>query len=90
MRTVVAIAAVVWGACGAIAFLTLEDALRAGTLGDAVLIWPAIAIYKIGVHGVLTDDAHGPPFPAVGGILVFYFVPVLVAVAWLVWSRRQR
>jgi hypothetical protein len=81
MRAVLRTMTIVWIACGAVALLTLADVVQTGTLGEVVLMWPAIALWTLGIHRVLTDAAHGPPFLTVGGILVLYLAPALIGYA---------
>ena len=91
------ILATVWLALGALSLLAVTGAAPPilSELGFIGLVIPAIPLYLIGTgfetwpanEGALWAAAHGPPFLKPIGIGVLYFVPALLVIGWVFFTR---
>jgi len=51
---------------------------------------PGSALYLLGVRAPLVDQAHGPAYLTIFGVVVVYgFVGALAFVSWRYWRRRE-
>lgn len=60
-----------------------------GETGENLSIYPGAWLHAIGLGGVLTDAAHGPPFLNLAGIAVVYLLPAF-ALGWPPLRRKER
>jgi hypothetical protein len=92
-------AAIAWLAFGALGLLALSGRgpAFARAPGEMAMVIPAIPIYLMATRfervrsseGVLWAAAHGPPFLKPEGVVAVYLLPAVIAIFWVLASRRR-